>query len=73
VQSRQILEEMDYPPMGKITTVKTPIFYSGQNPKTKLRAPLLGEHTREVLGELGYSQEEIEDLIKKGVALQNSP
>ncbi len=71
VQSRQILEEMDFPSMGRITTLKTPIFYSGKNPSTKSRAPLLGEHTHEVLKELGYSDREIQDFIKKGAALQH--
>jgi crotonobetainyl-CoA:carnitine CoA-transferase CaiB-like acyl-CoA transferase len=31
-------------------------------------APLLGEHTREVLAEAGYSVEEVEALIRRGVA-----
>ena len=30
--------------------------------------PLLGQHTREVLEELGYSQSEIDELYRKGVA-----
>ncbi len=34
---------------------------------------MLGEHTKEVLKELGYSDQEIQDLIKKGVALQYEP
>jgi len=29
-------------------------------------APLLGQHTREVLGELGYSAADIEQLAKQG-------
>jgi len=30
-------------------------------------APALGEHGREILGELGYSVEEIDALISQGV------
>lgn len=71
VRSRNILEEIDFPPLGKVTTVKTPIFYSGQNPPTKSRPPLLGEHTTDVLKELGYSEHQIREFIRKGVVLQN--
>ncbi|MBI5966820.1 MAG: CoA transferase [Deltaproteobacteria bacterium] len=73
VQSRGILEEVDYPIMGKIMTIKTPIFFSGGPPTTRWRAPLLGEHTREVLIELGYSHQEIQDLINRRIAVQYEP
>lgn len=73
VQSRGLLEEADYPTMGKIVTMKTPIFFSGEPTPTRLRAPLLGEHTREVLIELGYSDQEIEDLITKRIVIQYQP
>jgi crotonobetainyl-CoA:carnitine CoA-transferase CaiB-like acyl-CoA transferase len=73
VQSRKILEDVDYPKMGKIQTVKTPAFFFGQPPATRLQAPFLGEHTREVLGELGYSQEAIDDLIAKKIVLDYKP
>jgi formyl-CoA transferase len=32
----------------------------------KRPAPLLGEHTREVLGELGYSAAQIDAFIREG-------
>ncbi|QXJ33832.1 CaiB/BaiF CoA transferase family protein [Saccharolobus shibatae] len=35
----------------------------------KERAPKLGEHTREILSELGYSKEDIEKLDEKGVII----
>lgn len=70
VQGRGILEEADYPALGKIVAVKTPIFFSGKVAPFRRRAPLLGEHTREILKELGYGDSEIENLIKGGIALQ---
>jgi crotonobetainyl-CoA:carnitine CoA-transferase CaiB-like acyl-CoA transferase len=73
VQARGILEEVDYPTIGKIVAVKTPLFFSGKSPLFRRRAPMLGENTKEVLKELGYSDQEIQDLIKKGVALQYEP
>ncbi|MDH4267803.1 MAG: CoA transferase, partial [Deltaproteobacteria bacterium] len=73
VQTRGILEEVDYPNIGKIVAVKTPLFFSGKSAPFRRRAPMLGENTEEVLKELGYSDQEIQDLIKKGVALQYEP
>jgi formyl-CoA transferase/CoA:oxalate CoA-transferase len=70
VQFRRIIEESDYPGVGTIKTVRTPIMVSGELPKTRMQAPRLGEHTSHILAELGYSEEEVRQLMDKGVALQ---
>jgi len=53
--------EVDHPTRGKHLTVGNPIKLS-DSPTEVTRAPLLGEHTDEVLGELGYSASDIELL-----------
>jgi crotonobetainyl-CoA:carnitine CoA-transferase CaiB-like acyl-CoA transferase len=73
VQARGLLEESDYPSLGKVVAVKTPIIFSGKPVPFRRRAPMLGEHTKEVLKELNYTDPEIEDLVKRGVALQHEP
>lgn len=40
----------------------TPLQFSEAGPAPRQRGPLLGEHTSEILGELGYSPEQIERL-----------
>jgi crotonobetainyl-CoA:carnitine CoA-transferase CaiB-like acyl-CoA transferase len=50
-------------------TVKTPLLpftLDGQRPGTRLNPPQRGEHTREVLGALGYAVREIDALIEAG-------
>jgi formyl-CoA transferase len=50
--------EVDHPKRGKYLTVGNPIKLS-DSATVVTRSPLLGEHTDEVLGELGFSREEI--------------
>jgi formyl-CoA transferase len=53
--------EVDHPKRGKYLTVGNPIKMS-ESPTEVKRSPLLGEHTRDVLTELGLSAAEIDAL-----------
>jgi formyl-CoA transferase len=53
--------EVDHPTRGKYLTVGNPIKMS-DSPTEVTRSPLLGEHTDEVLGELGLGAAEIQAL-----------
>ncbi|UOK73359.1 formyl-CoA transferase [Ancylobacter polymorphus] len=50
--------EVDHPKLGKYLTVGSPIKFSDVQVEVTA-SPLLGQHTNEVLAQLGYSQEEI--------------
>jgi len=58
--------EVDHPKRGKYLTVGNPIKLSDR-PTEVVRSPLLGEHTDEVMSELGYSREQIEALRSERV------
>ncbi|SMG61379.1 formyl-CoA transferase [Paraburkholderia susongensis] len=57
--------EVDHPMRGKYLTVGNPIKLSDSPTEVK-RSPLLGEHTDEVMAELGYSPEQISALRTAG-------
>ncbi|MGB6606092.1 MAG: formyl-CoA transferase [Steroidobacteraceae bacterium] len=58
--------EVDHPKRGKYLSVGNPIKLSDSPTEVK-RSPLLGEHTREVLSELGLSESEIRTLQQEKV------
>jgi formyl-CoA transferase len=57
--------EVDHPKRGKYLTVGNPIKMS-DSPSDVTRSPLLGEHTDQVLAELGYSSEQVAELRTSG-------
>jgi len=58
--------EVDHPKRGKYLTVGNPIKMSDSPTEVK-RSPLLGEHTDQVLTELGFTAEEVKALRVKKV------
>ncbi len=59
---------LDYPGVGRLETVDSPIFVSESRKRAPQPAPGFGMHTREILKEAGYSENEAERLIELGVA-----
>jgi len=59
--------EIDHPKFGKIQNVASPIKYSRTPLKIKELSPKLGQHTKEILKNYGYSNEDIREFRKKGI------
>ena len=64
--ANDVFYEMDYPTGRKVILVRQPIFVGEDLPDYKM-APMLGEHSEEVIRSLGYSAEDLEKLHKAGV------
>jgi len=66
--ARQMVVELEHPKAGKTRALGLPIKFSATPGRVARSAPTYGEHTREVLGEFGFSAAEIEALIASGAA-----
>jgi crotonobetainyl-CoA:carnitine CoA-transferase CaiB-like acyl-CoA transferase len=62
----------DHPTEGRVTTPGFPYRFSATPPRIDRGAPLTGEHTREVLGELGMDEDEIEQLLASGIVVETA-
>lgn len=67
IASRGLIFDMDHPRFGKMKQVKFPGKLSLTPATVRTPPPELGEHTEEILKELGYKREEIDSFRKSGV------
>jgi crotonobetainyl-CoA:carnitine CoA-transferase CaiB-like acyl-CoA transferase len=66
VLARQMVLDTEHPTLGRIRTLGSPLKLSATPPDPRRRAPLLGEHTVEVLHQAGYSDDGIARLRAAG-------
>jgi crotonobetainyl-CoA:carnitine CoA-transferase CaiB-like acyl-CoA transferase len=67
VKHRRLIGEIDHPSSGRIKQIAPTVKLSGTPGEMRTPPPALGEHTREILKELGYSDETITKLSRDGV------
>ncbi|WP_050764160.1 CaiB/BaiF CoA transferase family protein [Beijerinckia indica] len=63
---RQMRLEIDHPVEGKVPNIGFPVKLTGTPQQIRMHPPLLGEHTDEVLVELGLEPESLEELRAQG-------
>jgi len=68
-KQRGAVLSLAHPRIGAIKVMSNPIKSNNMKVITDIPPPMLGEHTQEVLSWLGYSNEEITDLLRRGIAM----
>jgi crotonobetainyl-CoA:carnitine CoA-transferase CaiB-like acyl-CoA transferase len=67
IRANNMVVEMEHPRLGGLRLLGTPLRLYDTPPSLRIPPADLGAHNRQVLGELGYSQEEITELEEHGV------
>jgi crotonobetainyl-CoA:carnitine CoA-transferase CaiB-like acyl-CoA transferase len=71
---RKMIAEADHPAFGPMKMIRNPVLMDHDGPEILWAAPLLGQHSAEVLNELGYSASEISALAdESAVKLMEKP
>lgn len=67
--ARDMIVEVDHPVAGAVKTLGHPVKFSETPASIRSAAPLLGQHSREVLREAGYDAGQIEAMIASGAVI----
>jgi crotonobetainyl-CoA:carnitine CoA-transferase CaiB-like acyl-CoA transferase len=73
ILARGVVQEIAHPRLGTMRTVRNPVLLDHDGPDVARHSPLLGEHSAEILRELGLAPTEIEALVASGVTRLASP
>jgi crotonobetainyl-CoA:carnitine CoA-transferase CaiB-like acyl-CoA transferase len=64
----RMIVSTQHPTLGEVKVTGVPLHFHGTPVSVKKHPPLQGEHTRELLQELGYSTAQIDEFISQGLA-----
>ena len=67
VQSLEMLVDLPVEGAGDHQAVATPVTIDGARSALRRPPPALGEHSCEILTEIGYERQQIEELVRAGV------
>lgn len=65
--ARDMIVDVEHKQVGTVKTLGAPVKFHGTPAGVRHAAPLIGQHSREVMREIGYNEEQIQRLIDNGV------
>lgn len=71
--ARGMVVDLNHPQAGKTKAIGCPIHFSQTPAQINRPAPMLGQHTRELLREFNFTDAEVDALIKQGVVEEATP
>lgn len=66
VAARELIVSSQHPVLGTVHNVGLPVRFGRQPRHAAMPAPLLGQHSREILADLGYTPDDIDALLAAG-------
>ena len=69
VIAREMKVDLEDPDLGTLHNIGIPVKLSATPGRIRRRAPMLGEHSGEILTESGFAEKEIEELFGSGVVV----
>ena len=67
IKARKMVVEMEHPKMGRVKTLGLPLKSTGELTAIRAPSPWLGQHSEEVLRDIGYADADIAGLFCGGV------
>jgi crotonobetainyl-CoA:carnitine CoA-transferase CaiB-like acyl-CoA transferase len=71
--AREMVVEVEHSALGPVKTLGLPVKFSATPGKVRTGAPLYGEHTRQVLHECGFDDQQIDCFEKEGAIVTSMP
>ena len=72
IKARNMVVDIDHPKIGPMKTLGLPIKSTGALTQIRQPAPWLGQHTEEVLREIGYADGDVRELFAAGVVYDSA-
>jgi formyl-CoA transferase len=66
-----VFADLEHPTAGTVRTITNPLDIEGEDKSIRMPPPDHGQHTVEVLEDLGYGKNDIDAMLKTGAAIQS--
>jgi len=73
IEDRKVLVDVEHPRIGSTRLVRNPVLFDEHSPAIRRPAPMLGQHSEEILRQLEYGEADIESLSREGTVFLGSP